>query len=324
METAADSEQLVVVAEWYERMRIAAAKLSVAAGASSAEAQRVSGLRRVEIKRALGPVKRQTDKLDKAGVLAGDEIPRHLVTPEQVLSDEGIAIADDYLQISNYARYKRSLCLYRKTISDLNREFNRISSEYFTLKDKFEHFSADYDLLGERLNDTLKSSFGRPHPSTQLMHDHVRKFSWAKRDRIIEELQPIVRQRGSLRAQLSKTASQLASIMAAHQRHHARRAYLRSSAIREYSDYKSLFIPRATLYSMNRFDFDETLTTRPDEVAKMVQLAEQWNQIQIAFAAERKNIKARHHQDAANDHALYRLIQVHPTNSSGPASKQKE
>lgn len=315
METVADPEQLVIAAECYERMCIAAAKLSVVAGASAAEAQRVSGLHRVEIKRALGPVKRQTDNLDKAAVLAGDEIPRHLVAPEQVLSSQGTALAGDYLQISNYARYKRALFLYRKAINDLNQEFNKISAEYSALKDKFEQFSADYDILGATLNDITKSSFGRPRPSTQFMRDHVRKFSWAKRDQIIEELQPIIRQRDSLRAQLSKTAGRLTNVMAAYQRHHARRAYLRSSAIREYSDYKSLFVPRATLYSMNRFDFDDTLTTRPDEIAKMLQLAEQWDAIQVAFATERKNIKLRHQQDEANDYALYRLIQANPANS---------
>lgn len=315
METVADSEQLIIAAEWYERMCVAAAKLSVVAGASAAEAQRASGLQRVEIKRALGPVKRQTDKLDKAAVLAGDEIPRHLVAPEQVLSSQGTALADDYLQISNYARYKRALFLYRKAINDLNHEFNKISAEYFALKDKFEHFSSDYDILGATLNDLIKSSVGRRHPSMELMHDHVRKFSWAKRDQIIQELEPIIRQRDSLRAQLSRTAGRLAIVMAAYQRHHARRAYLRSSVIREYSDYKSLFVPRATLYSMNRFDFDDTLTTRPDEIAKMLQLAEQWNQIQVAFATERKNIKLRHQKDEANDYALYGLVQASRVNS---------
>lgn len=321
METVADAEQLVIAAEWYEQMCIAAAKLSVVAGASAAEAQRASGLQRVEINRALGPVKRQTNRLDKAAVLAGEDIPRHLVAPEQVLSSQGTALAGDYLQISNYARYKRALFLYRKAINDLNQEFNKISAEYFALKDKFERFSNDYDVLGATLNELIKSSVGRRHPSMEFMHDHVRKFSWAKRDQIIQELEPLIRQRDCLRAQLSKAAGRLSNVMAVYQRHHARRAYLRSSVIREYSDYKSLFVPRATLYGMSKFDFDNTLTTRPDEVEKMLQLAEQWNQIQIAFAAERKNMKIRHRHDESNDHALYRVIQARATNSSIPTGK---
>lgn len=315
METAADPEQLLQAASWYERMCIAAAKLSVAAGATPAEAQRVSGLRRVEIKRTMAPVRRQTVELDKAAVLVGDDIPRSLIAPELVLSERSTTMAADYLQISNYARYKRLTCLYLKAINDLNLEFNRISSEFFGHKDQFQRLSEQYDILGERLSELVTSNFGQTHPSNQVMGEHVRYFSWVKRERLSAQLQSLVQQRDSLRAQLPKVGAQLANIMAAYQRHHARRAYLRSSAIREYSDYKSLFIPRATLYGMFKFDFDEGLTRRSDEVAKMLQLADQWNQIQIAFTAERMNLKSARHEDELRDHALYRLLHDAPPNS---------
>lgn len=323
MEVAADPEQLLIAAERYERMCIAAAKLAVAAGASPSEAQRVSGLQRVEIKRALGPVKRQTDKLDKTAVLAGQEIPRHLVTPARVLSSQDSALAADYLQVSNYARYQCALFLYLKEINDLNQEFNRISAEFFALKDKFKQLSVDYDLLAARLNDVIKSCFGNLHPPARFMHGHVQKFSWAKRDRIIEQLQLIVRQRDSLRAQLSKTGSQVVSVMAAYQRHHARRAYLRSSVIREYRDYKTLFVSRATLYDMNSFDFQGSLVTQPDEVAKMLQLAEQWSGIQSAFADERLDMQLRHQQDQSADRTLFELVHEARTKPLAPARNRK-
>ncbi len=296
-------------------MRIAAAKLSVAAGASPAEAQRVSGIRRVEIKRELDAVKRQTDKLDKAWTLAGEDIPRRLVSPDQVLSDQGAKIADDYLEISIYARRQKTLCLFRKAISDLNQEFNRISVDFLAKKDKFKRLSIDYDRLGEDLKDIILSSFGDRHHSSQLMQDHAHMFSWTKRNRLINELQSVVRQRDSLQTQLSEIASQLAGIVVRFQRHHARRAYLRSPVIREYSNYKSLFIPRATMYGMGKFDFDNTRVARPDEVAKMLQLAERWNQLQIAFAAERTDLKARNDLDETNDYSLINLFQMRRTNS---------
>lgn len=103
--------------------------------------------------------------------------------------------------------------------------------------------------------------------------------------------------------------------MANYQRHHAKRAYFRSEIIREYRDYESLFVPRATLYGMHKHDFDVPIKKRPEDVAKMLQLAEQWNQIQTAYAAEWKKIKTQHRRDESNDHALYRLIQTNPANS---------
>lgn len=310
METAADPEQFLQTASWYERMCIAAAKLSVAAGATPAEAQRVSGLRRVEIKRAIGPVRRQTVELDKAAVLAGDQIPQSLIVPERVLSECSATVAADYLQISNYARYKRSTYLYLKAVNDLNLEFNKISSEFFDHKNQFRCLSDKYDVLGEKLNELVMSNFGQAHPSTQVVDEHVRKFSWVKQERLTKELQSLVQQRDSLRAQLPRVGAQLASIMAAYQRHHARRAYLRSSETRQYCDYKSLFVPRSTLYGMHKFDFHAALATRPDEVTKMLELADQWDQIQTTFAEERANSRSRYRQDETSDHALYRLIQA--------------
>lgn len=311
MDTSADPKQLLLAASWYEQMCIAAAKLSIAAGAPPVEAQRVSGLRRVEIKPGMGPVRRQTVELDKAAVLAGDEIPRHLIDPHLVLSERSATMAAAYLQISNYARYKRLTCLYFKTVNELNLEFNRISSEFFDHKDQFRQLSEQYDLLGERLSQLVTSNFGQPQPSIQVMSEHVRNFSWVKRDRLRTDVQSLVQQRDSLRSEIPRVGARLADIMAAYQRHHARRAFLRSSVVREYSDYKSLFVRRATLYSMKKFDFDETLTVRPDEVTKMRQLADQWNQIQTAFTEERTNLKYRHQQDEASDHALYRLVHAH-------------
>lgn len=317
MDTSADPEQLLLAANWYEHMCIAAAKLSVAAGATPADARRVSGLRRVEIKRAMGPVRRQIVELDKAAVLAGDQIPRSLIVPERVLSECSTTVAADYLQISNYARYKRSTYLYLKAVNDLNLEFNKIASEFFDHKDQFRRLSDKYDVLGEKLNGLVMSNFGQARPPAQVVDQHVRSFSWVKRDRLEAELQSLVQQRDSLRSQIPKVGAQLASIMAAYQRHHARRAYLRSSAIREYSDYKSLFVPRATLYGMCKFNFDNTLTKRPDEVAKMLELADRWNKIQIDFAEERMNLKSSHRQDELRDHALFNLTHTSGSNS-GP------
>ncbi|WP_396912402.1 hypothetical protein [Mycolicibacterium sp.] len=59
---------------------------------------------------------------------------------------------------------------------------------------------------------------------------------------------------------------------------------------------------------MLKFDFDQTLTARPEEVMKMLQLTAQWDRIQIAFAEERTNLKPRHQHDETRDHALCRLI----------------
>lgn len=309
METADDPEQFLITAGLYERMCIAAAKLAVAAGASPADARRASGLQRVEIRCAMGPVRRQTVELAKVAVLAGDEIPRRFVTSDLVLSERSATMAGDYLRLSTYARDQKALCLYRHAINDLNQEFNKISSQFFTLREQFRHMSNEYDVQGDKLTEAIASAFGRSQ-STQSMGEHAKKFSWPKRLRFAEQLHSIVSERDRLRVHLSTLTAQLADAMDNYQRHQARRAYLRSLSFREYSDYKSLFVPRSTFYSMKRFDFGGALVKNPEQIAKVLRLSSQMNQIRAAFSDEQKNMKLRHQHDTANDHSLYRLVQA--------------
>lgn len=310
METVADPEQLLITIGLYDRMCVAAAKLAVAAGASPADARHASGLQRVEIRQARGPVMRQTEELDKVAILVGDEIPRRLIAPERVLTAHGQTMAADYLQLSRYARDQKSLCLYRKAVNDLNQEFNRITAQFFTLGQEFKSLSNEYDVQGKKIDNVIASAFGHPRTASQLIGDRVRRFSWLKREKLSEQIYSIVRERDYLRMKLSIIADQLNTTMAAYQRHQARRAYLRSISFREFGDHKSLFVPRATLYTMKKFDFGDALVKDPEQIVKILQLANQWNQIRIAFADERKSMKLRHQRDGANDHTLYGLIHL--------------
>jgi hypothetical protein len=312
IETAADPEQFVIAAELYERMSTAAAKLAVAVGVPPSEAQRSSGIQRVEIKRAASSVRRQTIELDRAAVLLGESIPRHLVHPDEVLSERGATLADDYLKIASHAQRRQRRELYLKAVDDHNRDFNKVSNDFSTAKEQFTLLMVEYDALHSKMNQIAVSTYGAAIPAAALLRDHGRRISWRKRDQIVRELRPIIKQRDSIRVRLSEVSRRLQKVMARYQRHQARRAYFRSSSIDEYGDYRSLFIPRATFYDMEKFDFNGALRRRPSEISKSLELSARWNQVRIEFASEREKLLASLGRDELSDHLQLTLIEPQP------------
>jgi hypothetical protein len=276
LDVTSSPEQLEIAAGWYERMKIASAKLAVAAGVNPAEAQRVSGLRRVEIQREFGPVARQTAELDKALVVTGEHVPPRLTDPAQLLSGNADSCGADYLQICNYARYKGAFCLYQKTVSDFNKEFNTLSKEFFLHKEQFECLVQEYDTLADRLREIISAAFGCADPSNSMTQGRAANFSWAKRERTLRMLQPIVERRDSLRTELAQASRRIKKIMDDHQRHHARRAFFRSKLNAQYRNYSMLFVPRATLYGMHKCNFDMPRGSSSEIATQMLQIAKKW------------------------------------------------
>lgn len=72
-----------VAADWHRALNVAAAKLAVATGITPAEVRRVSGLRRVEIRRDRRQILRQITALAHAGVLTAEHIPDELISGDE-------------------------------------------------------------------------------------------------------------------------------------------------------------------------------------------------------------------------------------------------
>ena len=79
-----------LAAEWHRALNVAAAKLAVAAGVSPAEVRRVSGLRRVEMRRSPGQIRRQMVALRKAASQTEDQICEALVNEVETVEPHSV------------------------------------------------------------------------------------------------------------------------------------------------------------------------------------------------------------------------------------------
>ena len=291
-----------VATEWHRALNVAAAKLAVAAGIAPAEVRRVSGLRRVEIRRTPSQVLRQVTALAHAGVLTAEEIPNGLIngieTAEKILS--GLAAEEiglQYLAICERARHYERLHLYFDHTEQFSREFTAITDEFFRCKARIRELDEEYDLVGARLN---------------AIGNQVSDItSWNIRRKRLDQVDELVRRREALRALFAATCKQTGTVMDQYRRHQAKRVYYYSRRVPEFRDEALVFIPSSSLRKMLVCPFEEVEAGQAFR-DKALRLMREWNSYCEQFALEKRAILEQHKHDEHHDHSLRAMI-------SGPA-----
>lgn len=287
-----------VAADWHRALNVAAAKLAVAAGVPPAEVRRVSGLRRVEIRRSPSQVLRHVTALAHAGVLTAEQIPNELVngaeTAERILSGLSVdELGSQYLAICERARRCERQHRYFDHTEQFNREFNAIVDEFFRCKQKLKELDEEYELAGDRLG--------------AIAHQVVGSTSWHVRAKLTNQVDELVRRRDSLRAQFAATCKQTGAVMDQYRRHQAKRVYYHSRRVPEYRDEALVFIPSSSLRKMLVCPFEE-LGAGPAIRDRALRLMREWNGYCEEFAIEKRVLFQQHKADEHRDHSLRALI----------------
>jgi hypothetical protein len=286
-----------VAADWHNALNVAAAKLAVAVGVPPAEVRRVSGLRRVEVKRTPRQVLRQVTALAHAGVLTAEQMPSDLVngtqTTERILSGHADELGPQYLAICERARHYERLHLHFDHTEKFTQEHTAIQDEFFRCKKKIKELDEEYELVGNRL-DAIGNQIS---DST----------SWNTRRKRLNHVDELVRRRGSLRAMLAATCKQTSTVMDQYRRHQAKRVYYYSRSVPEFRDEALLFIPSSSLRKMLVCPFEEVGAGQAFR-DKALRLMREWNSYCEQFAVEKRAMLEQHKQDEHHDHSLRALI----------------
>jgi len=287
-----------VAADWHRALNIAAAKLAVASGVAPAEVRRVSGLRRVEIRRSPSQVLRQVRALAHAAVLTAEDIPNGLIngpeTVEAILSGlSADELGSQYLTICERACHLERQHLYFDHIEQFNREFVAIETEFFRCKTKLKELDEEYQLAGDRLS-AIASRAASATP-------------WHARRKRLAEVEDLIRRRDALRALLSSICKQIAAVMDQYRRHQAKRVYYHSRRVPEYRDAALVFIPSSTLRKMLVCPFEE-LGAGPRTRDRNLRLMREWNSYCEEFAVEKRVMLQEHKEDERRDHLSRALI----------------
>lgn len=293
-----DSPAPGVAADWHCALKVAAAKLAVASGVPPAEVRRVSGLRRVEIRRSPSQILRQVTALAHAGVLTAEQIPTDLInraqTADRILAGlSADALGSQYLAICERARHYERLHIYFDHTEGFTREHTAIQDEFFRCKKKIKELDEEYELVGYRLN--------------AIANNVTDCTSWPARRRRLEQVDEFVRRRDSLRAMFAATCKQTGAIMDQYRRHQAKRVYYHSRTVPEYRDEALVFIPSSTLRKMMVCPFEE-VRAGPAFRDKSLRLMREWNGYCEQFAIEKRSILEQHKQDEIRDHTLRAVI----------------
>ena len=283
-----------VAAEWHRALNVAAAKLAVAVGVAPAEARRASGLRRIEIKRARGPIQRQVTALAHAAVLTAQEIPNELIngaeTTARILEGVGTdELGPRYLEICERARHNERLNIYRDHTDAFTRELDAITHEFARCKRKISDLDEEYDLIGEHLATVAKGI--------------TASTPWPTRRGRVRQIDELVRRRDSLRALFATTLKQTGAVMDRYRRHQAKRVYYHSRHVPQYRSEAMVFIPSTTLRRMLVCPFEE-VGVRSDIRDKALRLMREWNTTCEQFAIEKRRLLEQHKTDEIRDHRL--------------------
>jgi hypothetical protein len=287
-----------VAADWHRALNVAAAKLAVAAGIAPAEVRRVSGLRRVEIKRTSSQILRQVTALAHAGVLTAEQIPTDLIngaeTAQKILRLSANELGSQYLAICERARRYERMHVYFDHTEEFTREHTAIQDEFFRCKKKIRELDEEYELVGDR----LKAIANKVTDST----------SWPTRRKQQEQVDELVRRRGSIRVLFAATCKQTGAVMDQYRRHQAKRVYYHSRRVPEYRDEALVFIPASTLRKMLVCPFEEVGAPSPAIRDNALRLMREWNGYCEQFAIERRSILEQHKRDEIRDDTLREMI----------------
>lgn len=302
-----------LAAEWHHALNVAAAKLAVAAGVAPAEVRGVSGLRRVEMRRSPGQIRRQMAALKKAATLTEDHVSNVLVdeleTVERILSGKcAEEIGSKYLQLCQQARRHARLHEYFDQVEAFNRQFVVLTDEFERCRSKFRELGEQYDAVGERLYAAA------PIPSNAPWH--ARRKLQAAIDQLVEE-------RDSLRALLAFTCGQLATTMDHYRRHLAKRAYFHSRTVPEFRDPSKVFVPASSLHKMTMCPHEEKRTPSPKNQETALQLMRAWNVICEQFAMERRTMLLEHKADETRDHTLRSMPAITSRSSASCSTESR-
>lgn len=296
-------------------MNVAAAKLAVAAGVSPAQVRQISGLRRVEVRRSAGQVRRQMVALRKAASQTEDRICEALVdefeTVDRILSGQcAKEIGSKYLQICQQARRYERLHQYFDFVEAFNREYVALTDEFERCRSKLRQLDEQYDTVRERLHAVAAAvSFNAPW--------HARRRLQASVDQLVEE-------RDSLRALLAFTCKQLATTMDQYRRHQAKRWYFHSRNVPDFRDPSKVFISASSLHTMTMCPHEEkrplSLKLRDDAL----RLMHEWNVICEQFTVERRTMLLEHRADELRDHTLRSMLANTAPSAARDGTKNRE